>query len=106
MASSLPKIKERVPYWEAFKLDRSWSPLPPRRTTMKSTFGPQVLTHLQLLNSCYTYSIRFCFLAAMINWVPIFDATNLILTRGIKCLWILLLQICCGRQFFSLSCCC
>ncbi|CAK9208927.1 unnamed protein product [Sphagnum troendelagicum] len=44
MASSLPKIKERVPYWEAFKLDRSWSPLPPRRTTMKSTFGPQVLS--------------------------------------------------------------
>lgn len=40
-----PKSIERVPYWEAFRLDRTWKPPPPRVTHTKSAcFGPQILS--------------------------------------------------------------
>ncbi|CAM6007632.1 unnamed protein product [Sphagnum balticum] len=46
MTNKLPKIMEKQHhhYWEGIILDKSWQPGPKRRTTLKSTFGPQVLS--------------------------------------------------------------
>ncbi|KAG0591534.1 hypothetical protein M758_1G179000 [Ceratodon purpureus] len=40
------KSTARVPYWEAFRLDRTWKPQPPRVTRTKSAcFGPQFISN-------------------------------------------------------------
>lgn len=54
------KSTERVPYWEAFRLDRTWKPSPPRVTRTKSAcFGPQVNSKLHplLKFSCQRLSL-------------------------------------------------
>jgi hypothetical protein len=57
MTNKLPKImeKQRHHYWEGIILDKSWQPGPKRRTTLKSTFGPQASDNASSLPSFLYY---------------------------------------------------
>nr|PNR58140.1 hypothetical protein PHYPA_005135 [Physcomitrium patens] len=63
------KKPERVPYWEAFRLDRTWQPGPKLITKTKSAcFGPQILSK-RITSPCIGFGTgsRYAFQKMFVN---------------------------------------